>query len=114
LGGRGRQISEFKASLVYRVSSRTARATQRDPVSKNQKIIYLSTYIYLSMFLSMYLSMYLCIYLSIKRNSLSIISNKVDNELLGKQKASMELNKDVDYDICMYLMLTKMVRHRAG
>jgi hypothetical protein len=36
LGGRGRQISEFKASLVYRVSSRTARATQRNPVSKNQ------------------------------------------------------------------------------
>jgi hypothetical protein len=29
---------EFKASLVYRVSSRTARATQRNPVSKNQKI----------------------------------------------------------------------------
>jgi hypothetical protein len=26
LGGRGRQISEFEASLVYRVSSRTARA----------------------------------------------------------------------------------------
>jgi hypothetical protein len=37
LGGRGRWISEFEASLVYRVSSRTARATQRDPVSKNQK-----------------------------------------------------------------------------
>jgi hypothetical protein len=37
LGGRGRRISEFKASLVYRVSSRTARATQRNPVSKNQK-----------------------------------------------------------------------------
>jgi hypothetical protein len=36
-GGRGRQISEFKASLVYKVSSRTARATQRNPVSKNQK-----------------------------------------------------------------------------
>jgi hypothetical protein len=34
LGGRGRQISEFKASLVYKVSSRTARATQRNPVSK--------------------------------------------------------------------------------
>jgi hypothetical protein len=32
--GRGRQISEFKASLVYRVSSRTARATERNPVSK--------------------------------------------------------------------------------
>jgi hypothetical protein len=37
LGCRGRQISEFEASLVYRVSSRTARATQRNPVSKNQK-----------------------------------------------------------------------------
>jgi hypothetical protein len=35
--GRGRQISEFEASLVYRVSSRTARATQRNPVSKKQK-----------------------------------------------------------------------------
>jgi hypothetical protein len=29
--GRGRQISEFEASLVYKVSSR------RNPVSKNQK-----------------------------------------------------------------------------
>jgi hypothetical protein len=37
LGGRGRQISEFEASLVYKVSSRTARATQRNHVSKNQK-----------------------------------------------------------------------------
>jgi hypothetical protein len=36
MGGRGRQISEFKASLVYKVSSRTARAIQRSPVSKNQ------------------------------------------------------------------------------
>jgi hypothetical protein len=36
LGGRSRQISEFEASLVYRVSSRTARATQRNPVSKKQ------------------------------------------------------------------------------
>jgi hypothetical protein len=36
-GGRGRQISEFEASLVYRVSSRTARATQRNPVSKKPK-----------------------------------------------------------------------------
>jgi hypothetical protein len=35
LGGRGRRISVFKASLVYRVSSRTARAAQRNPVSKN-------------------------------------------------------------------------------
>jgi hypothetical protein len=34
LGGKGRQISEFKASLVNKVSSRTARAIQRNPVSK--------------------------------------------------------------------------------
>jgi hypothetical protein len=31
---RGRQISEFQDSLVYRVSSRTARAIQRNPLSK--------------------------------------------------------------------------------
>jgi hypothetical protein len=37
LGGRGRRISELEASLVYKVSSRTARATQRNPVLKNQK-----------------------------------------------------------------------------
>jgi hypothetical protein len=30
--GRQRWISKFKASLVYRVSSRTARTTQRNPV----------------------------------------------------------------------------------
>jgi hypothetical protein len=37
LGRKGRQISEFEGSLVYRVSSRTARATQRNLVSKNNK-----------------------------------------------------------------------------
>jgi hypothetical protein len=37
LGGRGRRISELEASLVYKVSSRTARAIQRNPVLKNQK-----------------------------------------------------------------------------
>jgi hypothetical protein len=36
LGGRGRRISEFEASLVYRVSSRTTRAIQRNPVSQKQ------------------------------------------------------------------------------
>jgi hypothetical protein len=36
-GGRGRWISEFKASLVYKVRSRTARAIQRNPVSKKKK-----------------------------------------------------------------------------
>jgi hypothetical protein len=34
LGGRGRQISEFEASLVYKVNSRTARTIQRNPVWK--------------------------------------------------------------------------------
>jgi hypothetical protein len=38
LGDRGRQISEFKASLVYRVSSRLARATQRNPAWKKKSI----------------------------------------------------------------------------
>ena len=37
MGGTGRWISEFTASLVYRVSSRTARDTQRNPVSKKPK-----------------------------------------------------------------------------
>jgi hypothetical protein len=37
LGGRDRQISEFKASLVYKVSSRTAKAIQRNPVSKTKQ-----------------------------------------------------------------------------
>jgi hypothetical protein len=39
LGGRDRQISEFEfeASLVYKVSSRTARTIQRNPVSKKKR-----------------------------------------------------------------------------
>jgi hypothetical protein len=37
LGGRGKQISEFEASLVYNVSSRTARAIQRNSVSEKKK-----------------------------------------------------------------------------
>jgi hypothetical protein len=37
LGGRGRQISEFEASLVYKVSSKTARAILRNPISKNKQ-----------------------------------------------------------------------------
>jgi hypothetical protein len=36
-GNRGRWISEFEASLVYKVSSRTASAAQRNPVSKKNK-----------------------------------------------------------------------------
>jgi hypothetical protein len=37
LVGRGRWISEFEASLVYKVSSRIARAIQRNPVSEKKK-----------------------------------------------------------------------------
>jgi hypothetical protein len=44
LGGRGRQISEFEASLVYGVSSRIARATQRNPVSKQNNKKYFLPY----------------------------------------------------------------------
>jgi hypothetical protein len=36
LGDGDRQISEFKASLVYRVRSRIAKDTQRNSVSKNK------------------------------------------------------------------------------
>jgi hypothetical protein len=36
-GGRSRWISEFEASLVYKVSSRTARMIQRNPVLKNKQ-----------------------------------------------------------------------------
>jgi hypothetical protein len=36
LGGRNRGISEFKANLIYRACSRTARATWRNPVAKKQ------------------------------------------------------------------------------
>ena len=35
--GRGRWISEFEASLVYKVSSRTTRTIQRNPVSEKKK-----------------------------------------------------------------------------
>ena len=34
--GRGKQISEFEGSLVYRVSSKTVRAIQRNSVSKTK------------------------------------------------------------------------------
>jgi hypothetical protein len=37
LGGRSRRISEFKASLVYRVSSRTVSTIQSNPVSRKRK-----------------------------------------------------------------------------
>lgn len=33
-GNRGRGISEFKATLLYKSSSRTGRASQRNPIWK--------------------------------------------------------------------------------
>ena len=37
MGNRGREITEFKAKMVYKASCRTARATRRNPVSKNKQ-----------------------------------------------------------------------------
>ena len=41
LGGRGRQISEFEVSLIYRVSSRTAKTTtlsrKKDDIKEGAK-----------------------------------------------------------------------------
>jgi hypothetical protein len=37
LGDRGKWISEFENSLIYKVRSRTARAIQRNPVSEKKK-----------------------------------------------------------------------------
>jgi hypothetical protein len=37
LGGRGRWISEFEASLVYKVSSRIARALNRETLTQKNK-----------------------------------------------------------------------------
>jgi hypothetical protein len=48
LGRQRHAISEFETSLVYRVNSRTARAIQRNPVSKKKKkkkIIFLKIYL---------------------------------------------------------------------
>jgi hypothetical protein len=39
LGGKGRPISEFEVSLVYKVRTRIARAIQKNPVSKRTKQI---------------------------------------------------------------------------
>ena len=45
MGGRGRRISEFEASLDYRVSSRTARATQRNKNKQNKTKKWISKYL---------------------------------------------------------------------
>jgi hypothetical protein len=38
--GAGADRSEFQDSLVYRMSSRTAKATQRNPVSKKKSQVW--------------------------------------------------------------------------
>jgi hypothetical protein len=64
---KGRQISEFKSSLVYRVSSRIARTTQRNPVSKKTKPIKQTQ---LSLFLHVYVHMScLCVPREARRRS---------------------------------------------
>ena len=47
--GRGRPISEFEASLVYKVSSRTVRAIQRNPVSKKKKKVTIKGHVWCHM-----------------------------------------------------------------
>jgi hypothetical protein len=42
LGRQWQVISEFEASQLYKVSARTARATQRNPVSEKKKKIHAS------------------------------------------------------------------------
>jgi hypothetical protein len=50
-GGRGRWISEFKASLIYKVNSRTARATQSKPCLKKTKQLSVFLIVFLPSFL---------------------------------------------------------------
>jgi hypothetical protein len=47
LGGRGRHISEFEDSLVYRVIFRTASATQRNPVLE-KKVHWITSMLFLT------------------------------------------------------------------
>lgn len=42
-GGRESQVSESEASLIYRISSRTARGTQKKPLKKQNKTKHLTT-----------------------------------------------------------------------
>jgi hypothetical protein len=76
LGGRARQISEFKTSLVYKESSRTTRALQRNSVlkktktnkqtnKKQQQKSKQSSYHALGK--GMYVCMYVCIYICIHK-----------------------------------------------
>jgi hypothetical protein len=62
---RGRQISEFKISLVYRVSSRTARATQRNPVSKQNKHLLLVFWFVLFFCFCFFETGFLCVALAV-------------------------------------------------
>jgi hypothetical protein len=81
-GGRGRQISEFEASLVYKVSSRTSRVIQRNPVSKKQtkkrkkngmKGVYHHTHVGLLFFLnSMEIFFFYCLFFCCPSLSLTV------------------------------------------
>jgi hypothetical protein len=70
LGSRGRQISEFKASLVYKVSSRKARAIQRNPVSEKNKT-------------------------KQKKNKKKTKKNPKTNKQINKQKTNKQKNSDL-------------------
>jgi hypothetical protein len=59
LGRQRQRIYEFEASLVYRWSSRTASATQRNPVSRKTKNKN-ETNIYVCVCVHMCVCMYMC------------------------------------------------------
>jgi hypothetical protein len=87
-GGRGRQISEFEASLVYKVSSRTARATQKNPASKNKQKIKQTKVIFLLYTMSIQ-------YLIYSQGSLErtrvVCSLKIAKIFCGKQLLSIAI-----------------------
>jgi hypothetical protein len=76
LGGRGRRISELEVSLVYRVSSRTARAIQRNPVLKKLKYTHTHTHTHTQIYIYIYIYIYIhiCMHIYMHRNR--IIHNK--------------------------------------
>jgi hypothetical protein len=73
LGGRGRQISEFEASHVYRVSSRTAKATQRNPVSEEKKKGNLKTGKYSQYLDWVKINMQICKHYIIKNENIGLV-----------------------------------------
>jgi hypothetical protein len=73
--GRGRQISEFKASLVYRVSFRTVTATQKNPVLNKLKT----------------------------KNKQSIKQTNKQKRGLMKKESKYDFTEDLDFQMATYI-----------